>query len=436
MKTLIKVTVSLILFLVTVSLQAQTTPEPPKPPKVHHSEHSDSNSSSYSYSVSSSENGGKNKKTNVSISISNSDDSYTLRAKFPTEKYQEIKDILTKEISKKNYTFSKGKNSWISEINDEEVYKVNLKNTKLSIYLDKEIASSSLAEKFEAMGLTIRTIIVGKQNQERRDAERLQRQADRLKRDAERMQREANRLLRDTKKHTEYSSNNYSKHISKITTEAKRLADKASDLNTKATYKGATSAVVKELLGASKTSFNKSFENHSNWTWPNTQKEILNSLKKDNFINNINDVVFIKDAKGMHVNGQHLSKEKTTKYNRILSKNNISKSHYFTFYKTNNHIVLIDDNSKLDNFIDDVISKKILISTDKKIKLALNGNSSYINGNEISEKKLKQLNTVLLRNHIIPTPGKIFEIMKPGNYKLGYSLSNGSRHLGSWYLKN
>ena len=114
----------------------------------------------------------------------------------------------------------------------------------------------------------------------------------------------------------------------------------------------------------------------------------------------------------------------------------MSKSHYFTFYKTNNHVVLIDDNCKLTNFIDDVISKKILISPDKKVKLTLNGNSSYINGNEISEKKLKQLNTILLRNHIIPAPGKIFEIMKPGNYKLGYSLSNGSRHLGSWYLKN
>ncbi|AUC82790.1 hypothetical protein [Lacinutrix sp. Bg11-31] len=137
----------------------------------------------------------------------------------------------------------------------------------------------------------------------------------------------------------------------------------------------------------------------------------------------------------MHVNGKHLSRTQATKYNGILVKHDISSSHYFTFYKTDSHIVLINDNANLKGFINTAVSKNILDSANKKVKLELNGNTAYINGTQVSTVLLGKLNTVLLQNKIIPTPGKVFEIIKLGNYKLGYSVGPKT-HLGTWQMGN
>lgn len=432
-KAMVKTATSILLLLITVTLQAQTTTtSTSKSSTTSSATHSDSDAdnSSYSYSHSSNEN---NK--NVSVSISNSEDSYSFKAKFPSENHQEIKAILTQEMSSKNHTTSKGKDYWNLDSNDDEVYKVSLSSTKLSMYLDKEIASSSLAEKMEALGITIRTVIVGEQNEARRDAERLQREADRLGRDAERMQREADRIQREAQRQAATTSNSYRDDALRIAEEARRLADEASGLNIEAAHKGSINSVVKQLLGDAKTTYKETTKNSFNWTWPNAQKELLVAFKKDNLIDTEHAIVFVKDKTGMHVNGKHVSKSQTSKYHDILAKQDISSTNYFTFYKTNQHIVLVNDNANLNGFIDALVSKNILVSASKKIKLELNGSNAYLNGNEVSTETLSTLNTLLLQNKIIPAPGKIFEIMKPGNYKLGYALDKNS-HLGTWQMRN
>ncbi|WP_034060761.1 hypothetical protein [Lacinutrix jangbogonensis] len=432
MKSITKILAKLMMLLITISLQAQTTSSSSSKSSSTTSIHSDSDddNSSYSYSRSSKD---KSKNNNVSVSISSSDDSYTLHAKFPEEKHREIKDLLTKEMSSKNYTLSKGKDNWNSDSNGEEVYKVNLSKVKLTMSLDKNIASSSLAKKIEALGLTIRTIIVGEQNEARRDAERMQRQADRLRRDAEQMQREANRMQREAQRQVARNSSQYRDEAKKIANEARRLAVKASYLNVEAAHKGAISSLVRQLLRDSKTTYNDNTKNSFNWTWPEAQNELLGAFKKDNLIDTKNDVVFIKDATGIYVNGKHLPRGKIAKYNSILTKYSISKTHYLTFYKTNNHIVLVNDNANLEGFIDTAISKDILDSASREVKLSLNGATAYKNGSEVSVAVLKTLNDALLQNNIIPAPGKVFEIIKSKNYKLGYSVGDKT-HLGTWQM--
>jgi len=432
MKNRLKIVASMMVLLIATGLQAQKTPKRPKTPKVHKSEHSDETSSSYSYSISTSEDDGQNKGTNVSVSISNSEDSYTFRSKFPSDKLKEIRHVLTKEMSSKNHTVYKGRDSWNSDSNGEEVYKVSLSNGKLSMYLDKDIASASLIEKFETLGVTIRTVIVGKENEERREAERLQREADRIRRDAERMQREADRIQREAKRHASSASNQYKNEAKRIADEARRLAAEARDLNHVAGHNGTIGSVVRKLLGDSKTTYSENTKSVYNWTWPDAQNDLLAAFKKDDFINTENDVVFIKDRTGIHVNGKHLSKNQVAKYNGILEKNKISKAHYFTFYKTNGHIVLVNDNADMEGFMDDADAEN-LIDKNKKVKLQINGVTAYKNGIKVSTTDLSKLNNILIQNNIIPAPGKIFEIMKRGNYKLGYALSKSS-HLGTWQM--
>ncbi|AUC82789.1 hypothetical protein [Lacinutrix sp. Bg11-31] len=190
-------------------------------------------------------------------------------------------------MNSKNYTLSKGKDTWSSDSNGEEVYKVSLSNKKLTMHLDKDIASSTLAKKFETLGSTIRIVIVGEQNETRRDAERLQREADRLRRDAERMQSEADRIQREAQRQAASTSNQYRD-------DAIRIAYEASGLNLEAAHKGAVSSIVKQLLADSKTAYNNTTKSGFNWTWPKAQNQLLDAFKKDNLIHTKNDVVFIK----------------------------------------------------------------------------------------------------------------------------------------------
>ncbi len=429
MKTIIKIKLGIIALLSTISLNAQTPPNPPKTPSVHISEHSDSstNNSSYSYSHSDSD----NKKSNVSVSVNNSENSYSLRAKFPEEKYNEIKEVLINEMNKKNHSVLKGKDIWSSDSNGEEVYEVSLSKKKLSMYLDKDIASSSLAEKFKNLGITIRTVIVGKENEARREAARLQREADKLRRDSERMQREAQRIEREAQRVK--TSERYRNDARRFSDEAKRLADEASRLNTRASHKGGISSYIRMLLQDVKTQINESLVN--NWNWSTIQKEILNNLENDNLVDSKNDVVFIKDETGFYINGEQLSKNMASKYNSILTKNKVSSTNYFTFYKRNQNIVLVNNNANIDGFLRDLVSNKIIESDRKKVKLELNGTSFYKNNSKISSSQSNTLNSLLLKNNIIPAPGKIFEIIKPDNYKLGYSIG-GRTHIGTWSMKN
>lgn len=437
MKTIAKLTASLMLFLITIALQAQTTSSSSKSSSTT-STHSDSDdgNSSYSYSHSSDKDG-KNQNSNVSVSISNSNDSYKLRAKFPKEKYDEVKTILLKELNQKNYKAESSEtHRWTSSNDKNRVYDVTLSGTKLSIDLDKDVASSSLSEKFKALGLTIRTVIVGEQNQARRNAERLQRDADRLRRDAEHMQREADRLERDAERRAEDVSKQYRDDAKRIADEARRLADEASGLNTEARHKGGISSMIKKLLKESKTYLSNNSKEGNNWNWPSAQKAFLEELIKDGMISNKdNNISFTKDETGTYLNGHKLNKQQIRNYKNIFEKHGIAQDNDFSFYKINDHIAIISSNANLESFIKDAVYKGVLSSKNDKVKLEINGNSGYKNGAQLSLKELTTINKILLKNNIIPAPGKIFEILKPGTFKLGYSIDDKT-HFGTWVLKN
>lgn len=424
MKTIVKTTAVLILFLVAIPIQGQTPPTPPKPPKdpVRVSVHSDENSSSYSYSVSSSDSDGKNKRTSISVSISNSDDSYSFRAKFPSNKSQEVLNALKKVMNNKNLSKSNNRYIWSSESNGDEVYKVLFNGTRLSMSLDKDIASSSLEEKFEALGQTIRAVIVGKDNEKQREADRLQREADRLRRDAERMQREADRIKRDAKRQAATISNQYKNDARKIAEEAKRIAEKASLINRKASHKGGISSYVKSLLRNDKTYYAENTSNSFNWNWPALQNELIDALKKDKLINMDNDLNLIYDNSGMYANGKKLNSSMLSKYKSILSKNKIPSGLMFSLYKGSKHIVLLDNNPNFKNLLNDLKINNLII--DKKNKFNINGSSAYRNGEQLMPDDLALINKLLIKNNIIPAPGKIIEFSSSKDYEIGYRLNN------------
>ena len=62
----------------------------------------------------------------------------------------------------------------------------------------------------------------------------------------------------------------------------------------------------------------------------------------------------------------------------------------------------------------------------KKNKLQINGSSVYRNGEKLSSNDLSLVNKLLLKNSIIPAPGKIVEFSSDVDYVIGYRLrSNG-----------
>lgn len=433
MKTIANILASLILLLISTIVQAQTvtTNKSSTTTSVHSD--SDDGNSSYSYSVSN--NKSNNQNSNVSVSISNSNDSYSFRARFSQAKNKEIKAILSKEMSSKNHTTSKNKDYWESKSNGEEVYKISLSRGKLSMHLDKDIASNSLAKKFEALGLTVRAVIVGEQNQTRRDAERLQREADRLRRDAERMQHEADRIQREAQQQAASNANQYRDDAIRIAEKAKLMANEASKLETEASHKGGVSIIIKNLLKEDKTYLSNTAKSNYNWSWPDIEKDIISMLEKNELITSVSDINFNYDTTGMYVNGTKLSTRQANAMLALFNKYKVFNKYGFSFYKNKDHIVLINERPYIENFINDAVNNGLLSSKNDKVKLNINGGSIYKNGVKLETNQLSTFNTLLVKNHIMPAPGKIFEIIKPGNYKVGYTF-NGKSHLGTWQVDN
>ncbi|SEK31598.1 hypothetical protein SAMN04487910_0233 [Aquimarina amphilecti] len=102
-----------------------------------------SSNSKVTVNYSSDDTGGKGYKVN--ISISNTDDTYTLKASFPSHKTDEVKKFLNNHLEAK---MSKvyGSYAWNYNSKGEEGYKVKLRKGKLSVYLDKEALSIDLLE--------------------------------------------------------------------------------------------------------------------------------------------------------------------------------------------------------------------------------------------------------------------------------------------------
>lgn len=99
------------------------------------------------------------KTTNVSVSVQNSDDSYSLNAKFDSYKKARIQKLLLENLDKE-YLSKKGETlTWKKTDNDEIVYSVILSSEKLKINVDKDFVSNATVEKFQSLGEKISEVL-------------------------------------------------------------------------------------------------------------------------------------------------------------------------------------------------------------------------------------------------------------------------------------
>lgn len=82
---------------------------------------------------------------NINISVSNTDDTYRLKASFPSDKTDKVKKFLKEHLDAK-MTKSYGAYEWKYSVKGEDGYKVKLKKGKLSIFIDKGAVSINLVE--------------------------------------------------------------------------------------------------------------------------------------------------------------------------------------------------------------------------------------------------------------------------------------------------
>lgn len=209
---------SLLMSLGALSF-SQKTPTPPTPPTTSTTvSTSSSTSSNYVRSVSKDD---EDKGGNLSIAISESNNSYKLRAKFPSKNDKALKDLLLDQFGEENLQKNGNDWEWQFASDDEEIYSIKFSSGKLKINLDKEQAANTLTEKFVRVGKQIKQLLSGDDN---RKAESLQRKAEHLQRDAERMQREADRLARqNNREHRE-------KDVQALQKKAEKLQKKVDSL--------------------------------------------------------------------------------------------------------------------------------------------------------------------------------------------------------------
>ncbi|WP_046759172.1 hypothetical protein [Kordia jejudonensis] len=440
MKTYI-ITLIAIVFAFNVS-NAQETPTPPKTPTT----------SSTSVSKSTTKNG------STSISISYTEDDYKLRARFPKNKYVQLKELIEKELGGKNMNIGKGYSKWS---NDEKVYYIKLTEKSLRMTVDLDVASPELAEKFSALGEDIKIIISGtnasseqvrmqrKADRMRSEAVRMQREAERLdrqvelekrqverlaKRTAEQVKREAKRVELQAKRleqRAKLDQQRIKRDAKRIELEAKRLDMEAKRFEEQARHKGGVSSYIKQLLNDSKTVYTVSSGTASNWIWPAIQNQLIEKLTADGLITNADEITLTSERDQLYVNGTQLSQRQNESYRKMLQNAGIQPSADFSFYKKGNHIVVVGLNAKIKKFFNDLYKNKYIASTDEAVKIMINGNSIVQNGTTLSEEKVAAYNAILRDNGIIPAPGKFIEMKKAGSYRLGYSLGKNGI-VGTW----
>jgi len=136
---------------------------------------------------------------NMYFSTSDSDDTYKVRAKFPDRKTAKIREYLLEELGKKNMSISGKKQHWKVEYNGDKGYEVKVEEGSLRIFIDKELISSHLLNKFKTITKNIKRYTSGK-SEEKREEERIKREEERLEREAEQLLREADRKTREAKR--------------------------------------------------------------------------------------------------------------------------------------------------------------------------------------------------------------------------------------------
>lgn len=136
---------------------------------------------------------------NTYFSTSDSDDTYKVRAKFHDRKTAKVRAYLLEELGKRNMTTSGSKQQWKVEYNGDTGYEVKLDDGSLRIFIDKELVTSNLLNKFKTITKNIKNYTSGKSD-EKNEEERLKREEERLEREAEQLLREADRKLREAER--------------------------------------------------------------------------------------------------------------------------------------------------------------------------------------------------------------------------------------------
>ena len=449
-----RIFITTVLTLAFLVGNAQTTPEPPTPPTTN-------STSSSSYSSSS-----RSSNENTSISISQTDEDYKLRARFPKSRYAKLKTLIENTLGVKHMDVGSGFSKWS---NDEKVYYVKLTEKSLRITVDLEVASPDLVEKFKALGNDAKVIISGSNATVER--ERVQREADRVRREAERMKREVERLekqyerelerleqqkereakrierevarekermkqdrkrMESEAKRVEREAKRMEQDAKRIEREAKRVEREAKRLEEKARHKGGVSSYIKRLLDDPKTRYTTTTSGSNlNWIWPEVQENLLTSLVKDKLITSTKEVAFTNEKDQMYVNGKALTEAQYEKYSGMFRKAGIQSNADFSFYKKDDHIVVIGLNARIKKVFNDLHKEGHIASTDEAIKLLIDGDEITQNGQKLAANLVTKYNAILRDNGIIPAPGKYIEMKKAGSYRLGYSL--GSKGIvGTW----
>ncbi len=139
MKTLILFVASLILGI--LSTKAQET--------------SSSSNSSTTVTVSVNED---EKNYYRSFAIIDMDDVFRIKVKFMESLQNDVKSYLIDQFGKDKMVIDSDTYLWSKEIDNEELYEVRLKENKLRINVNKELASDKLLKKFEQMGKELKSL--------------------------------------------------------------------------------------------------------------------------------------------------------------------------------------------------------------------------------------------------------------------------------------
>jgi hypothetical protein len=440
MKTLINIMLALLIAGIG-SLSAQVMPVPPEPPAPPSTTVS-TTSSNYRISVNSSD---SSTGENISLTISNDDDEYSLKANFPKLTGPKLLAYFMENMGSKNLSRKGSRTNWIANGNGDEVYKISLGEKRLTMQIDKEVASNVLVDKFEQMGSDVREIVTG-DSAEKIEVKRLEREADRLRRDAERMQREAERLERQAKQSAERRERDEAREgrdldrvrsdAARVQREAERVREEAEKAGRMSASSGGMDSSVREVLRKENTFFDETkAQNNNGWTWPAFQQALILSLEEEELVGEDNELIFVRDQSGMYVNGEKLNRAEEIKYNGLFKKHGLSKAGYFTFYKLYDHIVVINSNARILDFFKALKAQGTIDSIKKPVKLAINGDTMSLDDNPLPANKVKEINKLLSAHNIIPVPGKVIQLLKGGNYKLGYSLGKRT-HIGTWGMDN
>lgn len=454
MKTIINITIALVITGLQLC-SAQTTPTPPEPPQTPSTTLS-STSGNYKVSINSSD---SNTGENISFSVTNRDDRYSLKASFPKGISPELLAYLMEQMGSRNLVQKGGKTQWIANVDGEEVYEISLSKGRLQLYIDKEIASDELIEKFGDIGRKAKAIITGK-DAETEEVERLERQAERLRREANRMHSEAMRLERQAQRDAqrlemeqkrllrdkERASANADRVLrdadralqdaQRIEREARKIAIEAEKAGLRSAARGGMDDAVREVLKKPSTFYDTTkAQNRNGWKWPAFQQALLLALEEDKLVSEDNELIFVKDESGMYINGRQLDRQTERDYLKIFERHGYEPAINFTFYKLYDHILIINANARILDFFKSMKATGNISDLQDEFKLEIDGDTMRMNGETLAPAIVKNYNKLLHQHRIIPAPGKVIALLKGGEYKLGYSLGNRT-HIGTWGIND